>query len=373
MVTNFSKMKKGQPVLLILVLFCICSISRGQDIRSRLDSVAGAYAKSQSFSGAVLVAKGGEVLLSKGYGLADRETGRRNMADTPFLIGSTTKSFTAVAAMQLREKGMLDFHLPISHYLDGLSEDLGKVTIHQLLKMSSGLKGHLGQVTELKYEEISSAEMVKLINLSGLQFEPGSAYQYSNLNYQLVACIVEKVAGKRYSQVLAESTFEPLGMGSSGNESASYIIQNKARGYQVDDSGELKPAERNYMSYALGSGDVYSTVEDLYRWDRGLTSGTYLDKKSIELLYDGQPEVYDGYGYGFKIREYQREQGQGKLVRHGGSMRGYLANYHHYLEDDITVIVLSNVRPFPIIDLTFDLKEIVLGRDPGKEGKAWSY
>jgi CubicO group peptidase (beta-lactamase class C family) len=346
--------------------------SFSQTLEEKLDRRIRIYVDSLKFSGAILVAHKGQILLDKAYGYADISEGVRNQKDTKFLIGSLTKSFTAVTVMQLVEEGLLDLHTPVSEYLTYMDVPVGGITLHQLLTMTSGLPGHLGELTELKYEDISSRELAKLINKANLEFDPGTRYRYSNLGYQLAACLIAEVTGKTFHEVLTKYTFNPLKMENSGNETTYTIPEKRASGHEVR-NGTMILASRNYMSYSQGSGDVYSTIGDLYKWARALYEEDYLSKESRNCLFNGKPDINDGYGYGFKIRNYRRKDGIGKLVRHGGSMQGFLTNFHYYMEDDIIVIILGNMRPFPIMDIAFDLKELVLGRNPGREGKEYRY
>ena len=125
-------------------------------------------------------------------------------------------------------------------------------------------------------------------------------------------------------------------------------------------------AELHDMAYAMGSGDIYSTVGDLFKWDQALYNNNYVTQGSKNIIFDAADHAHGDYGYGFRIINYKRADGStGTLARHGGSMHGYLANLHRYMDDRITVIVLGNMRPFPIRDLCFELKEIVVGRNPG--------
>ncbi len=325
--------------------------------------------EENSFQGAVLVAQYGNIIYQEAFGYSDLESKTPNKIETKFLIGSTTKSFTAVAIIQLMENGLVNLHTPIDKYLPDLKPELSeKLTLHLLLKMQSGLPDHLERLTNLEYEDVSNERIIEIINEADLEFKPGTAYKYSNINYTLTAIILERITGKYFSEYLNEKIFIPLEMRNSGIERTHDIIPEKARGYELSKEMELQPANRNYMAYALGSGDIYSSIEDLYKWDKGLENTALISDKSKELMFrENHQEELGPYGYGFRIHDYVRAESnfeKGKLIRHGGSMQGYLANFHKYLDDELTVIVLSNVRPLPIMDITFGIKELVLGRKP---------
>ena len=273
-----------------------------------------------------------------------------------------TKSFTACAIMQQLEKGTLHLHAPIKNYIPELRDDLGKLTLHHLLKNSSGLPVHLNRLTTLEYRDISSKELIQLYNeKAALSMEPGSAYSYSNLNYQLAALVLERVSGVSYEQYMTNNIFNPLKMGSTGIERTYKFPSDKAKGHQVE-NGEIIPTQRNFMAYAKGGGDMYTNVFDLLKWDQALYLDKFVSKESKTKLFDGTPSIYGGYGYGFKIKYYKRHSNskpKGKLVRHGGSMYGYICNLHRYIDDGITIIVLGNIRPYPIMEITEGIESIL--------------
>jgi len=338
-----------------------------QDVNSKLDNHVQAYSERGAFQGAVLVARDGEILYQGAFGFADKESGIENTIETQFLIGSTTKSFTAVTAMQFVEDGLIDLDEPILTYLPYLNPDVAEgMTMHYLLKQQSGLLNHINRIIESEHKDIGHREMVEIIGRGKMRFSPGEKYAYSNLAYNLAASVLCEISGKSYREVMEERAFNPLYMHNTGVERIAHVPENKAIGYNSESDGTLHPAEPHDMSYAMGSGDIYSTVGDLFKWDQALYKNKYVSHASKKIIFDPADEDHGFYGYGFRIIDYKRDDGStGILARHGGSMRGYLANVHRYLDDRITVIVLGNMRPFPIRDLCFELKEIVVGRDPG--------
>lgn len=190
----------------------------------------------EGFQGVVLVAKGDQILHHKAYGMRDREGKLPNLLDTPFLVGSLTKSFTAVTVMQLVEARKLDLHTPVGTYLPGLRADLGaKLTLHLLLRQQSGLSPHLERLTTFKEEAVTSADILAVINTSKLSFEPGSQFEYSNLNFHLAALVIEAVTGKPYGEVLGERTFGPLKLTGAGVEWHGAKAPGRAKGYRVEE------------------------------------------------------------------------------------------------------------------------------------------
>jgi CubicO group peptidase (beta-lactamase class C family) len=343
------------------------SYEKGDSLSEKFQISINNHIESDNYQGAVLIAQNGKILFNQAYGLADREDGIQNTTKTQFLIGSLTKSFVAVSVLQLVEEELLDLNEPLKTYIPELKNELAKnLTLHILLKHQSGLVPHLERITEFKDKDVNSKEIIDIINTSNLSFNPGSKYQYSNLNYTLSAIAIERVTGKPYAQVLQEKTFKPLNMYRSGVERKSNYPENRAKGYRKEMFG-IKNDE-NIVSYALGSGDIYSTVEDLYKWDQALYDNQLLSNRSKSLLFDGENSEFGSYGYGFRITEYQRGLGKknGTLIRHGGTMNGFMSNLHRYEDDKLTIIILGNIRNFEIREMTRELKEIALGIKPGQ-------
>jgi CubicO group peptidase (beta-lactamase class C family) len=295
-----------------------------------------------------------------GFGYASIEKKINNTESTNFLIGSATKSFTAIAVMRCVEKGLLNLHTPVRDYIPELTGEVGELTLHYLMKNSSGLPVHLKRITELEYRDISSEELLGLYNTIELSFKPGTKYEYSNLNYQLCAIVIERVSGLSYIDYMNQFIFIPLGMSQSGIQRTNDLIEHRATGYDIED-GKLSPSPKNYLAYAMGGGDIYSNILDLLKWDQALYGKDLLNQVSLDLLFDGSPDQYGGYGYGFKIKPYQRNiDSEGKLVRHGGSMYGFICNIHRYIEDQVTIIILGNIRPYPVMEITEKIEKILL-------------
>ncbi len=329
------------------------------------------YVEEEKFQGAVLVARDGEVLFRSAFGYADIDNKLENTIHTQFLIGSLTKSMTAVAIMRLVELGKLELHIPISKYIPKLDKQLAKkLTLHRLLKHQSGLPQHLERLINFEEKDISANEILDIINTAELAFTSGTQYQYSNLNYHLAAMAIENVTGKSYREAMNTLVFTPLGMQHSGVERISHPPSNRANGYRKGIWGLNR--DENIIAYALGSGDIYSTVDDLFRWEQSMYKDSFLSKESVSMLLSGENKAFGYYSYGFRVRDYQRASSAkvGTLARHGGSMDGFLANLHRYIDDKLTVIVLANVRSFPIRALTFELKEIALGLSANERTRA---
>jgi CubicO group peptidase (beta-lactamase class C family) len=346
----------------IILLSCIYEKSQNRrELSFEIQNILKEYQDKNQFNGTVLVAQEGNIIYQGAFGYANFEKRIKNTIDTKFLIGSATKSFTAIAIMQVEERGLVDLHTPIGNYIPELNEELGRLSLHHLMKNTSGLPVHLNRITELQYRDISSGELIELYNTISLSFSPGSQFEYSNLNYQLCALVLEHVTGKPYKEYIERHIFQPLKMYNSGIERTHEIAMDKALGYTVNEDKYIK-AEDNYMSYAMGGGDIYTTALDILRWDKALYSNHLVKDLSKQLLFDGKPDEFGSYGYGFKVKPYSRsseDKKQGKLVRHGGSMYGYICNIHRYLDDKVLIVILGNIRPYPTMEITVTIEEVL--------------
>ena len=296
-----------------------------------------AYLRDREFNGAVLVADRDTVLLVHGYGVAEATSGRPIAADTIFPIGSITKVFTALAVLQLHERGLLDLDDPVSDYLPEFP-DGDRITLHHLLSHTAGVPRDLSEYATVPDEADVEAALAAYPG-APLAFEPGSDFLYSNLGYELLTRVIERVAGLSYEAYMQTVIFDPLGMENSGVAVEPLVDPRAASGYVGDaESGESVPPL--HARWWKGAGGIYSTVEDLYRWERGLANGTLLGADALREMHTAQSATSavdgQGYGYGWQVIEPQR------AVWHGGDMPGYHAWLVRDIERDVTVIALSN-------------------------------
>lgn len=331
-------------------------------IQNQIHSYAKNLADSIGFQGVILVAKGENIIHRTSYGDADMELGIPNQIETKFLLGSLTKSFVSIAILQLYEQGSLNLYDPIQKYIPELKPELAEgLTIQKLLKHQSGLEKNLDSLTRYPIMDISPEELLILINKTNRQFQPGSRHQVSSLNFMLLGMVIQNISGKTYQQFLADTIFNPLQLENTGIERLSFQPENRANGYRLFD-GKIRRIE-DVMSYSFATADMYSTVDDLFIWSRALNGNQLLSEDSKRLLFDGGDITEGNYGFGFRIQPYTRpaaNKQQGKMIRHGGVMNGFSANYHFYKEDDLTIIVLSNFRNLRMLDITYVIKEIAL-------------
>lgn len=315
------------------------------------------------FQGVVLVVKGNTIIHKSVYGKSHLEENQAINFKTQYLLGSLSKSFVAIAIMQLVEAGKVDLFTPVITYLPDLREDLARgLNIHLLLKHQSGLAANLDEVTKYQLMEITPKEILGLINKTKRKGEAGVKFEISSLNFMLLGMIIEQVSGRSYETYMQENIFNPWQLSSTGISHLFTPIANKANGYRMV-NGKIRRIE-DIVSYSFATADMYSSVDDLFAWGYALQHGLIVSPQSMHLLFNGGVKEHGNYGYGFRTQSYLRKDGfndAGKLIRHGGVMNGFCTNYHYYDKDDLTIILLNNYRNLRILDITFNIKELFYG------------
>jgi CubicO group peptidase (beta-lactamase class C family) len=306
------------------------------ELAEKIDAFMSQQAKDNRFSGAVLVVRGDEIILSDGYGLADRENDIPNAPTTRFRIGSLTKAFTAVAIMQLQEQGKLDVNDPICDYLDDCPAAWEAITIHHLLVHSSGIFNFTDDYQLMNVTVPSSPDQViGIVADRPLDFEPGSAWSYSNTGYLLLGLIIERVSGQSYEAFLQENIFDPLGMVDTGYD---HNRDDLAVGYV----NRYQTAAEIDMSVPFAAGALYSTVEDFYRWTQAVQSDELVSRETLDLIFTPhmlmEPDGEWSYGYGWFIGQIHERP----VVGHGGGIDGFRSDLNIFPEDEVTTVVFTN-------------------------------
>jgi len=318
------------------------------------------------YSGAVIVAKDGEVILSKGYGLADR---KNNVAVTPqtvFTIGSITKQFTAAAILKLEMAGRLSVEDPISKYFDDAPADKAGITIHHLLTHTAGFPDAIGRDFDVSSDRERFVELALQWPLLSV---PGQRYRYSNVGYSLLGIIIEKVTGTGYEQFLVENLFKPAGMNRTGYLLPEYRDDELAIGYQGDEPwGAVirKPMLPDGPSWHLrANGGIHSTTLDMYRWYRALQGDTVLSPDAKRKMYTSHvpegPGADSFYGYGWAIFTTPRNT---KLIAHNGGNGIFSADFRQYVDDGLMLFHACNVAGLEIDGLSAWITGTVFGRGP---------
>jgi D-alanyl-D-alanine carboxypeptidase len=305
-----------------------------------LTARAGELAKKDEFSGVVLVARHGEVLLQKAWGLANRETGTPATLDTRFRLGSMNKMFTSVATLQLVEAGKLALDDPIGKILpDYPNKDVAsKVTVRHLLTHTGGTGDIFGpdfDKNRLTLREHS--DYLKLYGSRGLTHEPGAEFRYSNYGFVLLGALIERVTGMSYYDYVRSHIFQPAGMSSTDSLTEADAVPNRSIGYMKGPGG-WAPNTDTLPWRGTAAGGGYSTAGDLLRFAQALESGKLISKASLAAA---TTPFKERYGYGFGI------QGEGPLrgYGHGGGAPGMNGELRIFPQLGYVVISLSNLDP----------------------------
>ncbi|HCQ91707.1 MAG TPA: penicillin-binding protein [Clostridium sp.] len=304
--------------------------------------------EKEKFSGAILVSIKGEKIISKGYGMANYELDVLNTSKTKFRIGSVTKQFTAVAIMQLFEKEKLSLDDTLDKYIPDYPKG-DKVTIHHLLTHTSGIFNYTsieGSIENTMRKKHSLEMLINEFKYVPYDFEPEAKYSYSNSGYALLGYIIEKVSNKSYEEYLQENIFNKLLMADTGYDDYYKIIKKRANGYEL--KGEEKGmvnCEFIDMSIPHAAGALYSTVEDLYIWNKALIGGKIISEELLKKITEKYIKVKENDYYGYGVHLISEELG-GKVrerVDHSGIIPGFLASNEVFPEEDVQIIMITNV------------------------------
>ncbi len=366
----------------------------GSDKGAALQELCRATAEAGLFSGAVLVADKGEIIYEEAFGLANREWDVANTTDTKFRLASVSKQFCSLVMMQLVEEGRARLDDKITDHLPYYRKDTGdQITIHHLMSHQSGIKDYTasfdyrGAISRLPFEE---DEFIREHCSGDLEHEPGTIYSYCNAGYSILGRIIEKVTRRTFEQNVEERIFGPLGMKNSGYDRNCYVLEKRASGYTRGSFGYTRSDYIDMDSSPGAAGSLYSTVEDMFLWDRALYTDELLGQKYRELMFTPNrdvPEVkaaggrsHSRYGYGWQIytRSHPVTKRRTKVVNHGGAIHGFRAMENRLVEDDAFIIVLCNQGDSfggsevwnAVVNLSTELIHVVTGQPYRMPGKA---
>jgi CubicO group peptidase (beta-lactamase class C family) len=315
----------------------------GGALVSKIDSLAEAtLADGPVAALSVGVKRGGDLLLVKGYGLADVENDVTATAETVYRIGSITKQFTAAAVMQLVEAGKIGLDDSVTKFLPNYPMQGHEVTIRHLLTHTSGIKSYTGLESwrPTMTVDLTDEELLDLFKDKEFDFDPGERFLYNNSGFYLLGMIVGVASESTYSEYLDEHLFGPLGLTGSSYCDERRVIRGRAEGYDSVD-GELLNDDYLSMNQPGAAGALCSTVPDLLAWTHSLSTGRVVsDASYTQMTTPGTLNDGSATGYAFGL-------GVGALdghprVSHGGGINGFNAMLAHYPEEDLDVVVLSN-------------------------------
>ncbi len=328
----------------------------------RIDElVSDSMAATQTPGVSVAVQAGGELVVARGYGLADVENRVPATEHTVYRIGSVTKQFTAAAALKLVEAGKVSLDDPIAEYFPDYPVGEFHITVGQLLDHTTGIKGYteMPSFWEQSRLDLSHEQMIEMFSAEPYEFEPGDRYQYNNSGYYLAGLLVEKASGQSYADYLHETFFRPLGMRETHYLYNDPIVPNRAEGYRVED-GILLNDEPLSMLLPFSAGALGSSVLDLVRWTTALGAGDAVAPDSLAAMTTRRrlPNGEEiGYGLGLLVGEMAGH----RKISHGGGINGFLSQLSWYPDDDLIVAVLSNSTSAEPAALEARIARAVLG------------
>jgi len=342
----------------------------------KVDRLFALWSKGDTPGAAVIVIKDGQILLKKGYGLANLESKNPIEPDTAFLLGSVTKQFTAMAIMMLAERGNLRYEYPLSKFFPEFPPYARQITVRHLLNHMAGFpeyddlfleSGKLdkdyprsAKTKPSSFEPTAKDALAILARVKAPRFAAGEKWEYSNSGYVILAQIVEKVSGQSFSQFLQQNIFAPLGM----NRSLLYDetrprVKNVATSYTLKD-GVYKDIDYTPQNAIYGEDNIYTTVEDMYKWDQALYTEKLVKAATLNEAFTpgklNSGEITD-YGFGWRVRKFFGLN----TVGHGGSWIGFRTHILRFPDQRFTVVVLANLAEMSVDGFASKISKIYLG------------
>lgn len=337
--------------LLVLAALLFVAAQAGPSAASKVDDAVLAEMKSERIPGLALgVYRDGQIVKAQGYGLANVELNVPVKPETIFQSGSVGKQFTATAVMMLVEEGKVNLDDSITRYFPGAPASWKPIRVKNLLSHTAGLTEYTteertrpGGLFDLRQDH-TEAQLFKLVATLPVENPPGEKWAYRNTNYLLLGGLIHRVTGEFYGDYLQERIFKPLGMSSTRIISEADIIPNRSAGYQLV-KGELKNQDWVAPSYnTTADGALYFNVLDLAKWDAALYTERLVKKSSLDQMWtifrlnDGKPNP-GNYAFGWAIDQMNGH----RVIEHGGAWQGFTTFIARYVDDKLTVVVLTNL------------------------------
>ncbi|HEY1676786.1 MAG TPA: serine hydrolase domain-containing protein [Candidatus Sulfotelmatobacter sp.] len=353
-----------RPLFVSLLLLFVASIAQAQD--SSLDAAVTRYVKAemrrQHIPGlSLLVASKGKTVRAEGFGLANVELQVPAKAETIYQSGSVGKQFTATAVMMLVEEGKIGLDDSLTKYFQDAPSGWNDVTIRELLSHTGGFGDYPKNFNFRK--DWTEDELLKMVEGIPLAYPPGTKWDYSNLGFLTLGILIHRVTGEFYGDFLQARIFRPLEMNTTRIISEADIIPNRAAGYRLV-KGELKNQEWVApMVNTTADGSLYFTILDLAKWDAALYTEKLLKKSSLDQMWtvvklkNGEPNK-GNYGFGWFI-----DQRNGhRCIHHDGAWQGFETAIDRYVDDQLTVVALSNLSGAQPGKITRHIAEMYLAR-----------
>jgi CubicO group peptidase (beta-lactamase class C family) len=352
---------KTLSVLFLAVLVSSCAPYARQTHPSRtIDALFGDYDQPGVPGASLAVIKDGKVIYNQAYGLADVENNVPASTSTNYRLASVTKQFAATAILKLVDQGKLSLDSRLTDVLAGALPYARDVRIRHLLNHTSGLVDYEDFVPDTQTVQVLDADVLRLLSkIDTMYFPAGRKYRYSNSGYALLALVVESVSGQPFAAFLKQNIFEPLGMNHTvAFQNGISTVDNRAFGYSRRDKGFVRTDQSN-TSAVLGDGGIYSSIEDLFKWDQELYANqiisSSLRRESFTpgTLNDG---THTKYGFGWNIEPYKNIPS----VNHTGSTRGFRNAILRFPDQRLTIMILTNRNEGEPIEIARKIADLML-------------
>ena len=310
--------------LLLLLFLPLQSFAQDAQLEKFIDSLVGPFNKPDAPGSMILVMQDGKQLAKKAYGMANLELRVPLRTDHAFAVGSVTKQFTAVAILQLVQKGKLSLSDDIRKYIPFYDSQGKTITIENLLTHTSGISGNLRELRQEAVVDTYSDHFVRYVMKSPLDFEPGTDWSYSNHAFRIASIIVERVSGQTAAEYFKEHLFEPAGMHQSYVADDLQPLHNLVSSYMRGGNGTWRNAStlRPEWNWAKGAGNIISTLDDMFRWHTALLEGKIISAELLERAWTSyrlKNGSLTNYGYGFNVMPH----GNFRVIHHNGGIYGY--------------------------------------------------
>ncbi len=329
---------------------------------ANFDRILSEQFKNNETGATVLVARNGQIIYKKAFGMANLELNVPMQVDNVFWVASIGKQFTAVAILQLMEQGKLNLHDDITRFIPDYPTQGKEITIEHLLTHTSGIHNFSGMKDPEKKLALDCTpnEVIDFFKNLPMRFAPGSKWEYSNSGYFLLGHIIETITGKTYAEYLEENIFKPLGMTNSLYASNTRIIKNRVGAYSLGDMGFENSKPQN-ISHVYSAGAIQSTVEDLFKWHQAVHTFKLVRRENLERAFT-RYKLTNGretdYGYGWRLG-YVYES---PSIWHGGLIAGFGTMEMYLPKEDVFVAVFSNCDCNYPKDITSRLAALAVGK-----------
>jgi len=342
------------------MLFLSLCLGFSHDLTAQSDQLFEAYNGNDTPGAAVLVIKNGKPIFKKAYGLANLEEKTPITLSTNFRLASVTKQFTAMCLMKLAQSGRLGYEHNLQQIFPAFPAYGRNIMIRHLLQHTSGLIAYEELIPDTATVQVLDQDVLQMMmTQDSTYFPPGAQYRYSNSGYAVLAMIVEKITGKSFAKFLRENIFKPLGMkNTAAYEKGISTVKNRALGYRQE-GGQFVFSDQSVTSAVLGDGGIYSSVEDLFKWDQALYTEKLVKKETLVaaftpgVLLDGKSLEY---GFGWRLDQFNGH----RRVMHTGTTSGFRNVIQRYPDDNFTVIILTNRATPEVSPLADKLAELFL-------------